>query len=189
LPYIAASDLHALLLLLPWPCRRESIHPKDIFYAHIGGMDTLARGLRNAAAIMEDGRLGQLVQDRYASWHSGKGIGAKILKGKVGAAPAAGGGQAAAVCSHACAALYKHAAAVMRDALVGVAAAIATHPQPNTLPHGALAGAEGPACVYVPLQVGFEELEKYALENADPVESIGSGQQELAEILFDMGMK
>jgi xylose isomerase len=63
-------------------------------------MDTLARGLRNAAAIIEDGRLGQLVEERYASWHSGKGIGAKILKGKVGALPgrrSATGAEAAAV--------------------------------------------------------------------------------------------
>lgn len=32
-------------------CRRESITTEDLFYAHISGMDAMARGLRNAAAL------------------------------------------------------------------------------------------------------------------------------------------
>lgn len=32
-------------------CRRESTTVEDLFYAHISGMDALARGLRNAAAL------------------------------------------------------------------------------------------------------------------------------------------
>ncbi len=40
----------------------------DLFHAHIGGMDAFARGLKIAAAIRADGRLQQLVDDRYASW-------------------------------------------------------------------------------------------------------------------------
>ena len=39
--------------------RRESFEPMDLFYAHIGGMDAFARGLKIAAAIRADGRLAQ----------------------------------------------------------------------------------------------------------------------------------
>ncbi len=62
--------------------RRESFEPVDLFYAHIGGMDAFARGLKIAAAIRADGRLAEFVQKRYSSWDSG--IGAKIEKGEVG---------------------------------------------------------------------------------------------------------
>jgi xylose isomerase len=60
--------------------RRESFEPIDLFYAHIGGMDAFARGLKIAAAIREDGRLDAFVKDRYSSWD--KGIGAKVEAGK-----------------------------------------------------------------------------------------------------------
>jgi xylose isomerase len=60
--------------------RRESFEPVDLFYAHIGGMDAFARGLKIAAAIRKDGRLGDFVRQRYSSWDSG--IGAKIESGK-----------------------------------------------------------------------------------------------------------
>ena len=53
--------------------RRESFEPIDLFYAHIGGMDAFARGLKTAAAIRADGRLKSLLDDRYASWDSGLG--------------------------------------------------------------------------------------------------------------------
>ncbi len=56
--------------------RRESHDPSDLFHAHIGGMDAFARGLKIAAAIREDGRLQDFVDNRYSSWKSG--IGAKI---------------------------------------------------------------------------------------------------------------
>ena len=62
--------------------RRESFDPLDLFYAHIGGMDAFARGLKIAAAIRKDGRLDDFVRERYSSWDGG--IGAKIEKGKVG---------------------------------------------------------------------------------------------------------
>ena len=62
--------------------RRESFEPIDLFYAHIGGMDAFARGLKIAAAIRKDGRLAEFVKQRYASW--GNGIGAKIDSGKIG---------------------------------------------------------------------------------------------------------
>lgn len=60
--------------------RRESFDPLDLFYAHVGGMDAFARGLKIAAAIRADGRLEGFVKDRYSSWDSG--IGAKIESGK-----------------------------------------------------------------------------------------------------------
>jgi xylose isomerase len=60
--------------------RRESFEPVDLFYAHIGGMDAFARGLKIAAAIRADGRLAEMLKQRYASWDSG--IGANIEAGK-----------------------------------------------------------------------------------------------------------
>lgn len=61
--------------------RRESFEPVDLFHAHVGGMDAFARGLKIAAAIRKDGRLGGFVKQRYSSWDSG--IGEKIESGKV----------------------------------------------------------------------------------------------------------
>jgi xylose isomerase len=62
--------------------RRESFEPVDLFYAHIGGMDAFARGLKIAIAVREDGRLAEFVKQRYASWDAE--IGARIEAGKVG---------------------------------------------------------------------------------------------------------
>ncbi|MEM7312880.1 MAG: xylose isomerase [Planctomycetota bacterium] len=59
--------------------RRESFDPIDLFHAHIGGMDAFARGLKIAAKIREEGRLGDFVKQRYASWDNG--IGAEIESG------------------------------------------------------------------------------------------------------------
>ena len=60
--------------------RRESFEPIDLFYAHIGGMDAFARGLKIAAAMRADGRLEELLNDRYASWETG--LGAEIEAGE-----------------------------------------------------------------------------------------------------------
>ena len=60
--------------------RRESFEPIDLFHAHIGAMDTFARGLKIAAAIRADGMLERFVKERYSSWDSG--IGAAIEAGK-----------------------------------------------------------------------------------------------------------
>ncbi|MCO5590913.1 hypothetical protein L7F22_044889 [Adiantum nelumboides] len=62
--------------------RRESVDLEDLFIAHIAGMDTMARGLRNAAKIIEDGALKTLVDTRYASYESP--LGKAIKGGKVG---------------------------------------------------------------------------------------------------------
>jgi xylose isomerase len=50
--------------------RRESFEPVDLFHAHIGGMDTFARGLKIAAAMRADGAIQKLLEERYASWKS-----------------------------------------------------------------------------------------------------------------------
>ena len=53
--------------------RRNSTDPEDIFIAHICGMDAMARGLLNAAAIIEESPIPQMVKERYASFDAGKG--------------------------------------------------------------------------------------------------------------------
>ena len=60
--------------------RRESTDPMDLFHAHIGGMDSFARGLKIAAAIRADGGLQNFVDERYGSWNTG--IGSDIEAGK-----------------------------------------------------------------------------------------------------------
>ena len=53
--------------------RRNSTDPEDIFIAHISGMDAMARALLNAAAIVEESPLPQMLKDRYASFDAGEG--------------------------------------------------------------------------------------------------------------------
>jgi xylose isomerase len=60
--------------------RRESFEPIDLFYAHIGGMDAFARGLKIATAMRADGKLEELLRERYSSWDTG--LGAEIEAGK-----------------------------------------------------------------------------------------------------------
>lgn len=60
--------------------RRESTDPEDLFIAHIGGMDTLARGLLMAARMQEDGVLDGWIRERYQSWDSDLGAGIEAGK-------------------------------------------------------------------------------------------------------------
>ena len=60
--------------------RRESHEPIDLMHAHIGGMDTFARGLKIASAIRADGRLADFVKERYSSFDSE--LGKKIEAGQ-----------------------------------------------------------------------------------------------------------
>jgi xylose isomerase len=53
--------------------RRQSIDRTDLFHAHIGGIDTLARALLAAAAILDDGELDRRRSDRYAGWDTDMG--------------------------------------------------------------------------------------------------------------------
>ena len=62
--------------------RRQSVDPVDLFYAHIGGMDAFARGLKIAAKMIADGFFAQHVRERYKGWDSG--LGAKIERGELG---------------------------------------------------------------------------------------------------------
>ncbi len=48
--------------------RRQSIDAADLFHGHIGGVDTIAQALLNAAAIIEDGTLESFRAERYAAW-------------------------------------------------------------------------------------------------------------------------
>lgn len=48
--------------------RRQSIDPEDLVAGHIGGMDVCARGLKAAAAMIEDGGLEAALSERYAGW-------------------------------------------------------------------------------------------------------------------------
>ncbi len=53
--------------------RRQSIDPVDLFYGHIGAVDVLARGLLNAAELIESGEIAGFVAERYAGWKSAAG--------------------------------------------------------------------------------------------------------------------
>jgi xylose isomerase len=59
--------------------RRQSIERDDLFHAHIGGMDTMARALLAAAAMHEDGALAAVRADRYRGWDGA--LGQSILGG------------------------------------------------------------------------------------------------------------
>ena len=59
--------------------RRQSIDPEDLLHAHIGGIDTLARGLQNACRMLQEGRLRSAVERRYGAWD--EKLGGAILGG------------------------------------------------------------------------------------------------------------
>lgn len=61
--------------------RRNSTDPEDLFIAHISGMDAMARALLNAAAIIDESPLPQMLQNRYASFDAGEGK--KFEEGKM----------------------------------------------------------------------------------------------------------
>jgi xylose isomerase len=48
--------------------RRQSIDAEDLVAAHVGAMDVCARGLKAAAAMLEDGGLEEALRERYAGW-------------------------------------------------------------------------------------------------------------------------
>lgn len=50
--------------------RRQSIDAEDLIAAHVGGMDICARGLKAAAAMIEDGGLDTAMSERYAGWEA-----------------------------------------------------------------------------------------------------------------------
>ncbi len=57
--------------------RRQSIDLEDMFYGHISGVDTLARGLLIAEKMLAEKNLTDFVKQRYAKWDTG--LGADLL--------------------------------------------------------------------------------------------------------------
>jgi xylose isomerase len=60
--------------------RRQSVDPNDLYIAHIAGVDTLARALLAAEAIINEKKLAKLKADRYAGWQTP--FGKEIAEGK-----------------------------------------------------------------------------------------------------------
>jgi xylose isomerase len=61
--------------------RRQSVEATDLYLAHIGGIDTIARALLAAADIITDGALEKLKQKRYEGW--GGELGKRITSGEL----------------------------------------------------------------------------------------------------------
>ncbi|MGV8985299.1 MAG: xylose isomerase [Cypionkella sp.] len=66
--------------------RRQSLDPEDLILGHVGGMDTCARALKAAAALLEDGGLEKARAERYAGWQTPKAQ--AMLKGGLAEAAA-----------------------------------------------------------------------------------------------------
>jgi len=61
--------------------RRQSVDAADLYLAHIGGIDTLARSLLAAADIVTERKLERLKQERYQRWDGE--LGARIESGAI----------------------------------------------------------------------------------------------------------
>ena len=61
--------------------RRQSIDLEDLFIAHIGGIDILAKSLMNAAKMIEENVLESFKKKRYEGWSSEESK--QILSGKL----------------------------------------------------------------------------------------------------------
>ena len=61
--------------------RRQSINPEDLFYAHIGGMDTCAKTLLATEKLINDNIIPKYIIDRYQKWDEqlGKSIHSKNI--------------------------------------------------------------------------------------------------------------
>ena len=62
--------------------RRQSIDPVDLFHGHIGAMDVFARGLKNAAKMIEDKTFRKAVEKRYSGWN--QKLGSEIESRQIG---------------------------------------------------------------------------------------------------------
>src|SRR5690606_19809246 len=60
--------------------RRQSLDEIDLFYGHVVGMDVLALSLERAAAMLQDDRLQQFKDQRYAGWQ--QPLGQAVLAGE-----------------------------------------------------------------------------------------------------------
>ena len=80
--------------------RRQSLDATDLIAAHVGAMDVCARGLKAAAAMLEDGGLENALADRYAGWDTSSAkamldsdfdsIFATVMSGEVAPQPRSG---------------------------------------------------------------------------------------------------
>ena len=68
-------------LMFDTKLRRQSISRDDLFVAHIGGMDTMAKSLLAAHSILEDGELDRRRNERYSGWNTP--VGADLLVGRM----------------------------------------------------------------------------------------------------------
>ena len=83
--------------------RRQSSDRNDLFHAHIGGLDTIARALLVAADLVERGDLAANMDARYAGWNGDLGkailggglsladLEARVAAGDVNPTPVSGG--------------------------------------------------------------------------------------------------
>ena len=53
--------------------RRQSLDRDDLVHAHVGGIDTLARALLVAQALLDEGTLDRARSERYAGWDEERG--------------------------------------------------------------------------------------------------------------------
>ena len=58
--------------------RRQSLDPVDLVAAHVGAMDVCARGLKAAAALLEDGALETARAERYVNWDGSDLLGSDL---------------------------------------------------------------------------------------------------------------
>ena len=59
--------------------RRQSVAPEDLFFGHIGAIDVIAIALERAATLVENDKLAEFKNQRYAGWDTE--FGRKILSG------------------------------------------------------------------------------------------------------------
>jgi xylose isomerase len=55
------------------------VDPADLYLAHIGGIDTIARALLAAVDLVGDGALRKVREERYQGWNSD--FGKRVIKG------------------------------------------------------------------------------------------------------------
>ena len=85
IPVIDRAERAARATLAKWSLedaklRRQSIDIEDLFIAHIGGLDVLAKALINASNVIEDKFLESFKDERYQAWNTEESQ--DILSGK-----------------------------------------------------------------------------------------------------------
>jgi xylose isomerase len=73
LVFIEAGGLQGGGINFDAKIRRNSSDPADLFYAHVGGMDSFARALITADNILNKSDYKKIRAERYASFDTGAG--------------------------------------------------------------------------------------------------------------------